>query len=65
MPMAGPALDLEADLPGAETTSEAFTGCDPGGHAELWTIEGGGHLPALSADFSTLVIDFLFAHPKP
>jgi polyhydroxybutyrate depolymerase len=65
MPTAGPALDLEADLAGAEATTEAYTGCDPGGHAELWTIEGGGHLPALSADFSTLVIDFLFAHPKP
>jgi polyhydroxybutyrate depolymerase len=65
MPMAGPALDLEADLPGAETTTEAFTGCDPGGHAELWSIAGAGHVPVLSAEFSTRVVDFLLAHPKP
>jgi polyhydroxybutyrate depolymerase len=64
-PVAGPALDLESNLAGAETSTEAFTGCDPGGHAELWTIEGGGHLPGLTAEFPGHVIDFLFAHAKP
>ncbi|WP_437678151.1 alpha/beta hydrolase family esterase [Sorangium sp. So ce131] len=64
-PTEGPTLDLESELAGAETTTQAFTGCDPGGHAELWTIEGGSHIPTLSPDFAPAVIDFLLAHPKP
>jgi polyhydroxybutyrate depolymerase len=64
-PSDGPTLDLEADLAGSETTSQIFSGCDPGGHAELWSIAGAGHIPSLSADFAPSVIDFLLAHPKP
>jgi polyhydroxybutyrate depolymerase len=61
-----PPLDLDTRLAGAETTVTKYaTGCKPGGHAELWTIAGGAHLPSLTASFSTSVIDFLFAHPKP
>lgn len=69
---AGASLDLEnslpadAMLPPEETTVTIWSdGCDPGGHAELWTIEGGSHIPGLTPDFPTKVIDFLFAHPKP
>jgi polyhydroxybutyrate depolymerase len=61
-----PALDLDSSLAGNETTVTRFaTGCQPGGHAELWSIQGGGHIPALSASFTPDVIDFLLAHPKP
>jgi polyhydroxybutyrate depolymerase len=61
-----PALDLDTQLAGAETTVTKYaSGCKPGGHAELWTIAGGAHLPSLSKSFSSSVIDFLFAHPKP
>ncbi len=61
-----PPLDLDTRLAGAETTVTRYAnGCKPGGHAELWTIAGGAHLPSLTASFSTRVIDFLFAHPKP
>ena len=61
-----PPLDLDTRLAGAETTVTKYaTGCKPGGDAELWTIAGGAHLPSLTASFSTKVIDFLFAHPKP
>lgn len=42
----------------------AHSSCDPGGHAELWTIPGGVHIPALTPDFSDQVLDFLLAHPK-
>ena len=43
-------LDLDASLIGptgpAETSVEAYSsGCRPGGHAELWTIGGGSHVP--------------------
>lgn len=59
-------LDLDTRLAGNETTVTKYaTGCKPGGHAELWTIEGGSHLPSLTTAFSPSVIDFLFAHPKP
>jgi len=62
----GPDLDLESSLSGAETNTQIFsTGCKPGGHAELWSIKGGGHIPSLSSDFAPKVIEFLLAHPKP
>jgi polyhydroxybutyrate depolymerase len=61
-----PPLDLDATLAGAETSVTKYgDGCSPGGHAELWTIQGGAHIPALSASFSGDVVDFLLAHPKP
>jgi polyhydroxybutyrate depolymerase len=64
------AADLQdsgsAELPGAETEVVVHgAGCEPGGHAELWTIVGGGHVPGLSPGFTPAVIDFLMAHPKP
>jgi polyhydroxybutyrate depolymerase len=63
---APPPLDLESSLPGDETTVTAYgTGCRPGGRAELWTIQGGSHIPALGPAFAPSVIDFLLAHPKP
>jgi len=61
-----PPIDLEAVLPGAETTVRVYgAGCKTGGHAELWTVEGGAHIPALSSTFTSRVVDFLYAHPKP
>ncbi|EYF00365.1 alpha/beta hydrolase family esterase [Chondromyces apiculatus] len=62
---AGPTLDLEASLTGAETSTQSFGDCDPGGYAELWTIEGGSHSPGFNASFGAEMIDFLLAHPKP
>jgi polyhydroxybutyrate depolymerase len=59
-------LDLEAKLAGNETTVVKYAaGCKPGGHAELWTIAGGAHIPSLTKSFTTSVVDFLYAHPKP
>lgn len=60
-----PPLDLDAGIPGDETLVWQYSnGCDPNGSAELWTIVGGAHSPNLSSDFSSLVIEFLLAHPK-
>ena len=60
-----PDIDLEANLAGTETTVTRYiVTCDPGGSAELWTIVGGSHVPALSATFSRQVVEFLYAHPK-
>jgi polyhydroxybutyrate depolymerase len=58
-------LDLEVTLAGPDTTVTKYGGCKSGGHAELWTIKGGGHIPTLTPDFASGAIDFLLAHPKP
>lgn len=59
-----PPIDLARDLEGKETSVERWTGCAPGGAAELWTMHGAAHVPRLSAAWSSLVWQFLSAHPK-
>ncbi len=59
-------LDLVSTLPGMDTTVTRYTrGCKPGGSAELWTIEGGAHVPELSEHFTRLTVEWLLAHPGP
>jgi polyhydroxybutyrate depolymerase len=41
----GAALDIEIDLPGAETSVRSNASCPEGIGIEMWTIEGGGHNP--------------------
>ncbi len=48
----GEDLDLDAGVPGVETRTEATTGCPAGAAVDLWTIEGGGHLPSFGAAFA-------------
>lgn len=61
-----PDIDLEGALPGAETTITRYAdGCVEAGWSELWTIDGGSHVPVLSQDFHTLVLDFLFGDHGP
>ncbi len=62
---AGKRLDLEGVLPGAETKIEQYGGCPATGAVELWTIEGGSHVPAFTSFWPTAIYDFLMAHPKP
>ena len=56
---------LDADGAPAEATITRWSGCDPGGAVELWTMPRGSHDPAISAAFPDAVLDFLEAHPKP
>ena len=58
------AFDLVVNLDGAESSRTAYTGCPEGVGVELWTIDGGSHIPARTPDMSTGIVDFLFAHPK-
>lgn len=61
-----PNLDLDSSLAGDETTVTKFTkGCPHDGSGELWTIVGGVHSPALSADFNRHFVNHLMDHPKP
>lgn len=57
-------LDLDSSLAGDETTVEAYAGCPSDGAVELWTLEGGGHVPQFSANFRPEVLAWLAAHPR-
>jgi hypothetical protein len=55
---------------GLETVITRYTSFPPGGAVELWTINGGTHVPtfyngAASSEFASRVIDWLLALPKP
>jgi polyhydroxybutyrate depolymerase len=56
-------LDLVPELPGEETRVERFTGCT-GGAVELFTIEGGPHVPPLGPQFVESTWSFLSAHAR-
>ncbi len=59
-------IDLDVELAGAETTRRVYEGCEANGATELWTIQGGAHSPAFAKpDWSSRIVDFLLAHPKP
>jgi polyhydroxybutyrate depolymerase len=57
--MTAAVLDLDRDIAGADTTVTRFAGCPDAGRVELWTIEGGSHVPALTEEFRVGVIDVL------
>jgi polyhydroxybutyrate depolymerase len=62
----GETRDLISTLPGSETIVERYTGCAGGTGVELWTVQGGVHVPSLNQpSFGTAMLDFLMAHPKP
>jgi polyhydroxybutyrate depolymerase len=65
MTTAGEALDLDGEVPGAETTVTRWeTGCDPGLDVELRTIVGGSHIPTPTPDFTPGIAAWLLAHAK-
>ena len=57
--------DVSVDSSPAESTVTRWTGCRPGGAAELWTMAGAGHGPDISDAFPAAALDFFEAHPKP
>lgn len=66
----GTTLDLEPNLAGEETTVEEFGGCPDGVAVQLWSLEGGAHIPGIafpdgSHPMTEGMVDFLLAHPKP
>jgi polyhydroxybutyrate depolymerase len=61
-----PALDIVANLPGAETAVRTYAGgCAGGTVVQAWTINGGQHVPQLGPGFAPAVIDFLLSRTKP
>ena len=55
----GASLDLDSTIAGAETGVEVFAGCPDTAGVELWTIEGGGHIPVVTDAFRAEVWQFL------
>ncbi|MFO0572915.1 MAG: PHB depolymerase family esterase [Polyangia bacterium] len=63
-PVVGDAIDIEDDLAGSETAVLRWTGCQRGG-AELWTIQGGSHVPVLKRPaWPEQIFAWLSAHAK-
>ncbi len=56
--------DLEAGLAGAETRTESTAGCPAGVAVDLWTLEGGGHIPSLGAAFAPTAWQWLTDHRR-
>ena len=62
----GETRDLDTDLVGAETKIERYGSCPAGADVELWTIQGGAHIPQLATPtWGNAVWSFMRAHPKP
>lgn len=59
----GAPRDIELEIAGDETTVDIYAGCT-GTAVELWSIQGGGHVPSLVEDFSGQVIEWLLAQSK-
>lgn len=56
-------VDLIESLDGAETGVTSYrTGCEA--HAELWTMEGAGHIPPVGRDFTPAVMAWLRARAR-
>lgn len=63
-PDAGAPIDLDVTLDGAETNVDDYPGCDAGTGVELWTIQGGSHIPVFADTIGGVIMDWLLAHPK-
>ena len=60
----GRKFDLERTIPGDETDEAAWSGCPAGAAVTLWTIEGGGHVPAFNDHWAESIWAFMATHPK-
>lgn len=56
-------FDFETQLPGNETSKKSYE-CPKGLSVEMWTIDGGKHLPTVNSAFTSSIFDFLLAHKK-
>jgi hypothetical protein len=41
------------------------TGCRSSTQVDLWTIQGGMHIPPFNLSFAPMAFQFLLAHPRP
>lgn len=64
-PVESGALDIDGSIVGAETKVLKWASCKADATVELWTIEGGAHVPLPTTELARRIVEFLFAHPKP
>jgi len=57
-------LDLDAIVPGAETSIEQFQGCPASTAIDFWKIAGANHAPNFSKDFTSQIMGWLLTHAK-
>ena len=61
----GTNIDLDTGIPGAETTTASVDGCPPKVWIDLWSIQGGSHIPALDQNtFGGMIMTYLAAHRR-
>lgn len=60
-----PALDLDRQLRGAETSVARYSGCADGTNMETWTINGGAHNPSLGPNWAPDVVTWLLSQTRP
>jgi polyhydroxybutyrate depolymerase len=60
----GREFDLDGGVNGDETVEEAYSGCPAGTDVQLWTIEGGSHVPAFNENWAEAIWAFMANHPK-
>jgi polyhydroxybutyrate depolymerase len=58
-------LDIAEDVAGIDTSIARHEGCPMGIDVELWTIEGGPHIPDLQPEFPNTLWTWLADHPRP
>lgn len=61
----GDPLDLDTALDGAETRTATETGCPTGGTTTLWSIEGAGHVPAITGKFEPAFWQWFTENRRP
>ncbi|HEU4727490.1 MAG TPA: hypothetical protein VFT22_06370 [Kofleriaceae bacterium] len=61
----GSAMDIDDTIAGNETLTEDVSGCPTGVSVELWTIEGGTHMPGLAVQFGATMQAWLSSHHRP
>ncbi len=65
-PAPGPQMDLDSELPGAETSTTEWEGCEGSLRVALWSIEGGTHVPILfNGNFARAALEFLLSQSRP
>jgi polyhydroxybutyrate depolymerase len=60
----GHRFDLDRMNPGEETVEQAYSGCPAGTDVQLWTIEGGAHVPPFNENWAGAIWAFMATHPK-
>ncbi|MEC9466785.1 MAG: alpha/beta fold hydrolase [Myxococcota bacterium] len=57
-------IGIDQQVAGDDTAVVQAVGCEANREVELWTIEGGGHVPYFEGDFVERVLTFLFKQAR-